>query len=184
MTEISLNILDIAQNSVAAHSALIEVSVTINRSLDLLEVIIKDNGCGMTAEQVTRAQDPFYTTRTTRKVGLGIPFFKQAALGCNGEFHLDSAPGMGTTVKASFQLSHIDRMPLGDMNSTIYSLITFHPDIDFLYTYRVDDKSFVLDTKEFRCILHGVPLNDPQVTSFIKDFLTENHEEVNGGTYF
>lgn len=184
MTELSLNILDIAQNSITAHASLIEISVNINSSYDLLEIIMKDNGCGMTKEQVIKAQDPFYTTRTTRKVGLGISFFRQACLGCEGEFSLESEPGAGTVVRATFRLSHIDRMPLGDMTSTMYSLITFHPDIDFLYTYCVDGKSFDLDTRELRSILLGVPQNDPKITIFIKELLTENHEEVNGGTYF
>ncbi|WP_033164080.1 ATP-binding protein [Clostridium sp. KNHs205] len=184
MTEISLNILDIAQNSVSAHATLIEITVQIDQSLNLLKVEIKDNGCGMTEEAAAKAQDPFYTTRTTRKVGLGIPFFKQAALSCEGDFHLESEPGKGTKVYASFQLTHIDRMPLGDMNSTLYSLITFHPAIDFVYTYSVDDKSFVLDTREMRSLLHNVPLNDPEVTVFLKNFLMENHEEANEGIYF
>lgn len=184
MTEISLNILDIAQNSVNAHATLIEVYVEINQNTDFLTVKINDNGCGMTEEQVIKAQDPFYTTRTTRKVGLGIPFFKQAALSCGGDFHLDSAPGIGTKIEAAFRLTHIDRMPLGDMTSTMYSLITFYPDIDFLYTYKVNKNFFVLDTKELRSILHDVPLNDPEVSTFVKDFLKENHAELNGGTYF
>ncbi|SHO52898.1 ATP-binding protein [Anaerocolumna xylanovorans] len=184
MTEISLNILDIAQNSVNAHATLIEILVDINQGTDFLTVKINDNGCGMTSEQAIKAQDPFYTTRTTRKVGLGIPFFKQASLNCGGEFHLDSAPGIGTKIKATFKLTHIDRMPLGDMTSTMYSLITFYPDIDFLYTYKVNKNFFVLDTKELRGILHDVPLNDPEVSSFVKDFLKENHAELNGDTYF
>lgn len=184
MTEISLNILDIVQNSINAHASLIEIYVEINQATDYLKISINDNGCGMTKEQAANAQDPFYTTRTTRKVGLGIPFFKQASLSCEGEFHLDSALGAGTKIEAVFRLSHIDRMPLGDMTSTIYSLVAFNPDIDFLYTYKVDDKSFVLDTRELRCILQDVPLGDPQVASFIKDFLSENHAEVNEDIYF
>lgn len=184
MTEISLNILDIAQNSVSAHATLIEITVSIDRSLNLLQIEIKDNGCGMTTEEAIKAQDPFYTTRTTRKVGLGIPFFKQAAISCEGDFNMESEPGKGTLIKASFQLLNIDRMPLGDMNSTLYSLITFQPEIDFVYTYRVDDRSFVLDTKEMRSILHNVPINDPLVTEFLKNFLKENHDEANEGTYF
>lgn len=184
MTEISLNILDIAQNSVSAHASLIEISVNINQDNDLLKININDNGCGMTAEQVINAQDPFYTTRTTRKVGLGIPFFKQSALSCGGAFHLHSTVGAGTRIEAAFCLTHIDRMPLGDMTSTMYSLITFSPDIDFLYTYRVNDKSFVLDTRELHSILGDVPLNAPEVASFIRDLLKENHNEVNGSNYY
>ena len=119
MAEISLNILDVAENSVRAKAALIEITVSVNTKEDTLTVVIKDDGCGMTADQVKRAQDPFFTTRTTRIVGLGLPFFKQAAESTGGTFSIDSEKGIGTIVKAVFILSHIDRMPLGDISSTI-----------------------------------------------------------------
>ena len=150
MPEISLNILDVAENSVRAKAALIEITVSVNTKEDTLTVVIKDDGCGMTADQVKRAQDPFFTTRTTRIVGLGLPFFKQAAESTGGTFSINSEKGVGTIVKAVFILSHIDRMPLGDISSTIHTLVVFNEQIDFKYTYEYDDKSFTLDTREMR----------------------------------
>lgn len=178
MTEISLNVLDVAENSVRADSSLIEITISISTDLDILNITISDNGCGMTKEQIDKVEDPFFTTRTTRKVGLGIPFFKMAALATGGTFSIDSTVGKGTITKASFVLSHIDRMPLGDINSTIHTLITYNTEIDFLYTYRFNNKDFTLDTREFRKILNDVPLNSPEVSSYIKEYLDENKAEV------
>ena len=148
MPEISLNILDVAENSVRAKASLIEITVSVKPKEDTLSVIIRDDGCGMTADQVKRAQDPFFTTRTTRIVGLGLPFFKQAAESTGGTFSINSEKGVGTIVKAVFILSHIDRMPLGDISSTIHTLVVFNEQIDFKYTYEYDDKSFTLDTRK------------------------------------
>jgi anti-sigma regulatory factor (Ser/Thr protein kinase) len=181
MTEISLNVLDIANNSIRANASLIEIKIQIQRDLDTLTITITDDGCGMTEEQVRKVEDPFFTTRTTRKIGLGVPFFKMAALSTGGSFHIASTPGVGTTVTAVFGLSHIDRMPLGDMNSTMHTLITLNTQIDFLYTYLFDGKEFVLDTREFREILNDVPLNSPEVSTYIKEYLKENQNETDGG---
>ncbi len=178
MTEISLNILDIAQNSVRADASLIEITVAADTANDRLEVTIKDNGCGMSEEQVRNVIDPFFTTRTTRRIGLGIPFFKQSAEMTGGSFSIKSEIGVGTVTKAVYVLSSIDRMPLGDMTQTIHSLVTMNTHIDFLYTYSADGKSFVLDTREFREILGGVDFDVPEVSSFIRDYLKENHAEV------
>lgn len=181
MTEISLNVLDIANNSIRAEASLIEIIIQIQRDMDKLTIIIADNGCGMTKTQIEKVEDPFFTTRTTRKVGLGVPFFKMAAESTGGSFRIESTPGVGTTVTAVFGLSHIDRMPLGDMNSTMHTLITLNTQIDFLYRYVFDDKEFTLDTREFREILNDVPLNSPEVSAYIKEYLQENQLEVDGG---
>ena len=135
----------------------------------------------MTKEQVTRVIDPFYTTRTTRKVGLGVPFFKMAAEATGGSFSIESEPGVGTTVCAVFGMSHIDRMPLGDMNATIHQLIVMHPECEFLYLYRYDDRQFTLDTREFREILGDIPFDTPEVSAYLKQYLSENESEVNQG---
>jgi anti-sigma regulatory factor (Ser/Thr protein kinase) len=182
MTEISLNILDVAQNSVRANASLIKISVKADEKEDLLEVIISDNGCGMSEEQLKNVTDPFFTTRTTRKVGLGIPFFKLAAESTGGSFDIKSELGEGTTVKAVFGLSHIDRMPLGDMTSTIHTIITMNPTLDFVYEYQVNENKFSLDTREFREILGNVPLNSPEVSEYIKEYLRENKDEVDKGS--
>lgn len=178
MTEISLNILDVAQNSVRAEATLVEISVEISTEQDRLTVVIKDNGCGMSDEQVMSVIDPFFTTRTTRKVGLGIPFFKQSAEMTGGSFSIRSKLGKGTVTKAVYVLSSIDRMPLGNMTQTIHSLVTMNTHIDFLYTYSADGKSFVMDTREFREILGSGDFDVPEVSAFIMDFLKENHAEV------
>lgn len=183
MTEISLNVLDVAENSVRAGATLIEITIAADRAADTLTVIIKDNGCGMTREQIDKVEDPFFTTRTTRKVGLGVPFFKYAAELAGGSFSIESVPGTGTAVTAVFGLSHIDRMPLGDMTSTMHTLITFNTHIDFLYTYSLDGTSFILDTRQFRDILGDVPFNTPEISAYIRDYLTENKEDVDNGIY-
>lgn len=181
MTEISLNILDVAENSTRAKASLVAISVAVNTAADQLTVSIEDDGCGMTADQAAHVTDPFFTTRKTRKIGLGIPFFKYAAESTGGSFSIRSELGKGTTVTAVFGLSHIDRMPLGDINSTIITLITCHPDTDFLYTYRYNEASFELDTRSFREILGDIPFDTPQVAAYIKEYLSENKLETDGG---
>lgn len=182
MTEISLNILDVAQNSVRAEASLIEIEVNADSAKDILSVSIKDNGCGMTKEQVQNVTDPFFTTRTTRKIGLGIPFFKLAAESTGGSFSIVSEPGKGTLVNAEFVLSSIDRMPLGDMTDTMHALITLNCGIDFVYTYAHDGRSFALDTREFREILgDGIDFSAPEVSAYIKEYLNENTSEADDG---
>ena len=181
LPEISLNILDIAQNSIRAEANLIEIGVLIDRKADTLTVIINDNGCGMTAEQIAHVEDPFFTTRSTRKIGLGVPFFKMSAIITGGSFEITSEVKVGTKVKAVFVLSHIDRMPLGDINSTIHTLVTYNTNIDFVYTYEFDGQSFVLDTRQMKEILGGVPLDAPEVSEYIKEYLDENKKEADGG---
>lgn len=184
MTEISLNILDVAENSIRADASVVEISVCADTTADRLTVIIKDNGKGMSKEQAAHVEDPFFTTRTTRKVGLGIPFFKQAALSTSGTFSIESQLGIGTCVTACFGLSHIDRMPLGDITSTIHTLITFNTQTEFIYTYAYNDNSFTLNTLEFKEILGGVPLNTPEVSAYIKDYLKENKAETDQGAFY
>lgn len=181
MPEIALNILDVAQNAVAANATLIEILVSIYTDKDILVVEINDDGCGMTKEQVENVIDPFFTTRTTRKVGLGIPFFKLAAESAGGSFAITSEKGKGTKVKAIFKLSHIDRMPLGDINANIHALITFNEGINFYYKYTVDEAFFVLDTREIREIVGEVSFTNVEIADFLKEFLENNKNEVDRG---
>ena len=182
MPELSLNVLDIAQNSVKARASLIGITVEADTAKDLLTIIIEDNGCGMTEEQINKVTDPFFTTRTVRKVGLGVPFFKMAAETAGGSFKISSSVNVGTTVTAVFVLSNIDRMPLGDMPATIHSLVTLNSHIDFVYKFKVDDREFVMDTREFRAVLGDSARFDiPEVSSFIKSYLEENSAEVTSG---
>ena len=181
LPEISLNVLDISENSTRAGATLVSILVKVSHQEDVLTVVIKDDGCGMTPEQAAHVTDPFFTTRTTRKVGLGVPFFKLAAESTGGRFDIHSEPGRGTTVTAVFGLSHIDRMPLGDMNATIHNLIVYHPDTDFCYTYTFNGASFTLDTREMREILDGIPLDSPEVSQYIMEYLKENQQEIDKG---
>lgn len=182
MPDLSLNVLDVAENSTRAGASLVSITVLADTRRDTLIITIEDNGCGMTKEQVSQVTDPFFTTRTTRKVGLGVPFFKYAAESTGGAFTIDSTVGSGTTVTASFVLSHIDRMPLGDMNQTIQTLIVCHPEIDFLYRYGYNDREFSLDTREMRQILGAdIPLNAPEVSQYIMEYLKENQFETDEG---
>lgn len=184
MQELSLNVLDVAQNSIKAGAKLTEIGVTVSTTDDTLAIVIKDDGCGMDGETLDRVTDPFYTTRTTRKVGLGVGFFKFAAELTGGSFNITSAQGSGTEVTAVFGLSSIDRMPLGDMNGTIETLAMFNQQTDFLYTYEVDGEGFSLDTREFKAELDGVPLDSPDAAAFFREFLEENTAEVNKGRAF
>lgn len=182
MRELSLNVMDIAQNSLSAGAQLTQILVTEEREADRLTIVIADDGKGMTAEQVAHVIDPFYTTRTTRKVGLGIPLFKMEAQMTGGDFSIDSTPGAGTTVTARFVPSSIDMIPLGDINSTVSLLIKCNPDRDFLFRHAVDGESFTLDTRELRAVLgEEVPLDAPDVTEWIGEYLKENTQLLFGG---
>jgi anti-sigma regulatory factor (Ser/Thr protein kinase) len=182
LAEISLNVIDIARNSVRAGASLIEIRVSIDNAARELTLQIIDNGKGMSEEQVSRVEDPFYTSRKTRSVGLGIPFLKQEAEITGGSLSIRSEPGKGTEVTAVFRQDSIDCMPLGDINSSIFALVTStSDDVDYLYTYEVDGRSFSLDTREIREIMQGVPLQNPEVSDFIRTFLDENKRAVDEG---
>jgi len=174
MPELSLNILDVAQNSVSAGASLIEISLKADSRSNLLALTIADNGCGMSPEQVQNVTDPFFTSRTTRKVGLGIPFLKMAAELAGGTFRIESQVSCGTVTEATFRLNDFDRMPLGDMAGTMASLIATSPDSDWILRMEQDGRSFTMDTRVFREILQGIPLNEPEVLRYIRDFIEEN----------
>lgn len=177
MRELSLHILDVAENSVKANASLVKVSVVIEKGY--LTITVEDDGKGMSEEFLSKVTDPFTTTRTTRKVGLGLPLLKQASEQANGTFSIKSTLGVGTTVKASFEVNNIDRMPLGNLTDTIVSLV--YPDVDFVWTYRVEGKEFVFDTREIKAQLDGVPIDSADVLVFINSYVSENIESINGG---
>lgn len=178
LQELSMNVLDIAENSIRAKAGLVEIVVEQDTAANRETLVIRDDGKGMDAEMVARVTDPFCTTRTTRKVGLGLPFLKMAAEMAGGGLLIDSVPGKGTTVQATFQLDSIDLMPLGDMGSTIAALVQTNPDTEFAYTFRKDGKEFVFTTQEVRAILGDVPLSEPAVALFIRDYITEHMDIV------
>lgn len=182
MKELSLHLLDIAQNSVSAGAKLVEITVEVEHSRDWMRLEVKDDGRGMDRDLLERVTDPFTTTRTTRSVGLGIPFFKEGAEGCEGTFELESTPGIGTRIAATYRISHIDRPPLGDMADTIYGLVCSSEGIDFVYTYRVDGETYSLDTREIKGILgDDIPLSTPAVAAWIRENLQQGITELNGG---
>lgn len=173
MQELSLNVLDIAQNSVRAGASLVRITLDEDREKETLMISVADDGCGMTEEQVKSVTNPFFTTRTTRKVGLGIPFFKMAAEATGGSLTIYSTPGKGTETRAFFHTGHIDMLPVGNMAETVEMLITMNPDMDFLYVHSVGNEQFTLDTREIKAVLEDVPINSPEVASFIKETLAE-----------
>ncbi|MBR6510330.1 MAG: sensor histidine kinase [Clostridia bacterium] len=180
MKELSLNILDITENSVKAGAGLTEIK--ISETADTLTITITDNGSGMTDEVLKTVDDPFYTTRTTRKVGMGIPLLKLEAEQTGGNLeisskHISNFPdNHGTVVKALFYKNHIDFTPLGDVVSTITTLIQGHPDTDFLFIHIKEDNEVSLDTRELREVLEGVPLNTYEVIKWIEENLKEQYE--------
>ena len=178
LPEISLNVLDIAQNSITAQAGDIVLRIELDTAARTLVFSIEDNGCGMTAEQVAAVTDPFYTTRTTRKVGLGIPFLKQAAEFSGGSFTISSEPGKGTSMRAVFKTDSVDCMPLGDITATIHTLIIYNEQIHFVYTYAVNGQGFTLDTDEFRAILGDISFQEAEVSDYILQYLTENKAEI------
>ena len=180
MRDLSMHVLDIVQNSIKAGAKLIAVSFV--RSPDgILTFTVKDDGCGMSPEFLARVTDPFTTTRTTRKVGLGIPMFKENAELTGGTFSIESTVGAGTKMRAGFVLSSIDRPPLGDLAATMISLVVSNPEFHFHLDYLVDGQSFSFDTEEIRAVLGPVPLDSPEVVSWMKDYLEEGIESLHGG---
>lgn len=179
MKELSLNILDIAENSVKAGATFTEIS--IEETDERLVLTFTDDGCGMTEEVEKTVTDPFFTTRTTRKVGMGLPLLKLEAEMTGGSLKLESkhvsedATNHGTTVCATFYKNHIDCTPLGDVVESIATLIQGHPDTDFLFTHKFKGGEARLDTRELRVVLEGVPLNTYEVIKWIKEYLKEQY---------
>jgi signal transduction histidine kinase len=181
LPEISLNILDVAQNSISAGSPLTEIIVDIDRKADTLTVCINDSGCGMDEQQVKAVIDPFYTTRTTRSVGMGIPLFKMMAEQTGGSLTLLSksereyGADSGTIISALFFKNHIDFTPLGDVVSTLLTLIQGHPETNFLYNHKSPEFEVTLDTRELREVLGDVSLAEFEVIQWIKEYLNEQY---------
>jgi len=176
MDDLSLHILDVAENSVAAGATRIAIMIVEDSLRDVLTVEIVDNGRGMDAHELARVADPFYTTRTTRRVGLGLSLLESAARAANGSLQVHSEPGTGTRVVASFQLSHIDRKPLGNMADTITTLVGGSPDTDLSYRHERDGRSVWFTTEEIRPHLDGQPANTPETLKFIRDYVMQEEE--------
>ncbi len=182
MKELSLNILDVAENSVKAGATLTQILLTERDGVLTLEIV--DDGCGMDEDVVRSVTDPFYTTRTTRKVGMGIPLLKLACEQTEGELTISSVTQEadpvehGTHVTATFNMDHIDFTPLGDVSASVLTLIQGHPDTDFLFRHEKDGGVVKLDTRELREVLEDVPLNSYDVMEWIGGYLREQYEEL------
>lgn len=173
MKELALHLLDIAENSVAAQARNITLSVTADEANDRLRLLVQDDGKGMDAQTAARIVDPFVTSRTTRKVGLGLPLLKLAAESCNGGLEIQSQIGKGTRVSVEFQLNHIDRMPVGDFASTCLNLLVGYPDIHWVFSYNSDAYQYQFDDQPVKKELEGIPLSDPLVLNYLRENLED-----------
>ena len=178
MRELSLHLLDIAENGVSAGAQNITITIVEDLRTDRLQLAVDDDGRGMDAAMVEQVTNPFITTRTTRKVGLGIPLLKLAAEMCDGSLTVESTPNVGTTVNVDFQRSHIDRMPLGDVVGTLLALLVGWPQVHWVLRYRVDDEEFVFDDAPIKEELGDLPLSDPEVIGFLRGALREGIADV------
>ena len=179
MPELALHILDLVQNSISAGATHVLVSIVIDTEADTLTLVIQDDGCGMTEEFLARVVSPFTTSRTTRKVGLGIPMIKQLAEMCEGDFEIESRVGEGTRLQARFQASHLDLPPVGDLPGTICSLLLGCPEgVEFRFLFGMDGREFELNTSELREALGGVPLNEPEILDWVRQYAAEGMAEV------
>ncbi len=174
MKDIALHLLDLAQNSLAAKADLIQVEWVDSLRQGTCGFTLSDNGRGMSAEMLAQVADPWTTTRTTRKVGMGLPFLKQNVELCGGEFVIDSSPGEGTRVKAVFMKDHIDCLPQGDILGVLLILVFSNPALAFVFTFQSDEGQYVFDTREIKKVLGGVPLTEPSVKQYLREMLEEN----------
>ncbi len=181
MRELSLHILDIMQNSVSAKATLIKTTLTAINEIGMLEISIEDNGCGMDSAFLEKVTDPFSTTRTTRKVGLGIPLFKASAEQSGGSFEITSQKGKGTTVTARYAVDNIDRPPLGDLAGVIADMAAMYDSIEMKLLLINGDRRFVFDSVEIRQSLGEVPLSEFQVIKWLREYIGEGIKDSFGG---
>ncbi|MGI6129340.1 MAG: ATP-binding protein [bacterium] len=181
MEELALHILDLAQNSLAAGASELEIVVNEDIASNLLTMSIKDNGRGMDKEFVNRVLDPFTTTRTTRRVGLGLPLLYMTARQCGGDLTILSTVGQGTCVTATFELNHWDLPPLGSMAATVVSLLVGRPDVDLVYRHTVGEQEFELDTKQIKAEIGPTALSEPKVLVFIRAYIEHELAKLYGG---
>jgi anti-sigma regulatory factor (Ser/Thr protein kinase) len=173
MLELALHILDIAENSVRGGAKTVFIDITEDRMTDRMEIQIRDDGAGMDEATLEKAMDPFYTSKKVRRVGLGLPMLKEAAVAAGGWFKIDSQAGVGTCVAVGFKLSHIDRQPLGDLTGVLMVLIAGNAAVDFVYRHRCGENVFTLDTREIRCEMGDIPMNHLEVLKFIRQHILD-----------
>ncbi|MFB3776335.1 MAG: ATP-binding protein [Bryobacteraceae bacterium] len=175
-----MHVLDVVENSISAGARRVAIRVRESRSEDSFLIEIADDGAGMSEETLRRATDPFFTTRTTRRVGLGLPLLEQAAQAAGGWLRIESAPGVGTKVTALFRHGHIDRQPLGDMGRTLLSLIVGNPDVEFDYRREAEGREVSLNSREFADQLEGLPIVSPRGISALKKRIKKLDELLAG----
>ncbi len=178
MREIALHIIDIAENSVNAKADTIKISISENLHSDRLSFSVSDNGVGMDDDMLNKVVDPFTTTRTTRKVGLGIPLLKAAAEACNGGLTITSTKGKGTKLSCWFQRSHIDRMPLGDVINSFIILLVGYPTVHWIFRYEYNDEMFEFDDEYFKNELGDLPLSEPSILRFLREHLSQGMDAI------
>ena len=178
MNELSLHILDVCQNSIKANASLIEILVVEDTKTNLFCITIKDNGSGMNKKTLSQVADPFFTTRTTRKVGMGVSLFKMACEMTEGTFIIESEPNNGTSVIASFGHNHIDRAPLGRIEETLMILVLNEENIDIYYEHKYNENTFVFDTREVKKVLDGIPFTNYDVIMWVKDNIKEGIQDI------
>ena len=182
MRELSLHILDIVENAIEAGARHVDLTIIEDLDMDRLDIVVVDDGRGMDAETVRMVRDPFFTTRTTRHVGLGVPLFAAAAERCAGELVIDSVPGEGTRLAAMFQYSHIDRAPLGNISSTLLCILMRGQDVDLHYIHRLvqhaRERMFELDTIQIKQELGDVPLSFPDVREWLSEFIAQGEQKL------
>jgi hypothetical protein len=181
MRELSLHITDIIENSLSAGATLVEVEVIEDTVADLLTMKVKDNGRGIEPELLKEIKDPFITTRSTRKVGLGISLFEAACLRCGGSLDIASQVGAGTVVSAAMKYNHIDRAPMGPMEECVVVAL-LNGNADVVYKHNVDGREFVFDSREIKAVV-GEDLNSPSILQWIKEYISENIHEIGGGVW-
>jgi hypothetical protein len=184
MRELADNLLDIAQNAVAAGASLLELTILVDHSVDRIEFVFTDNGKGMSPEFVKSVTDPFTTTRKTRRVGLGLPLLKQTAAMTGGDMQIRSQIGVGTQVRAWFGLSSIDRPPMGDVAGTLCALVALNPQMDFMIVYQVDGKRFEFDTRQIRQMVSPLGLDQPEIAQWIREYILQEINQLHGGAIF
>ncbi|MEE4286141.1 MAG: ATP-binding protein [Mariniphaga sp.] len=178
MKTISDHVLDIVQNSVRAKATLIEIIVEEDKKSNLYNLAINDNGCGMSREVLEKAANPFFTSRNTRKVGLGLSLLKQNAEAANGSFKINSEPGHGTEVEVAFQLNHLDRPPMGDIWNTWFLNLLSHPEIRWIYRHRTPEGFFEMDSAELLKMLEGVSLQQKEIKQAIIEMIKNNLNNI------
>lgn len=178
MKDLALHILDIVHNAISAKATLIGVDIRESEEDDVLALTVTDNGRGIPADMLATVTDPYTTTRTSRKVGMGLPLLRQNAEQSGGGISVVSEVGVGTTVKALFGLNHIDRPPLGEISGVIVDLAASRPEVEFVYSHTTAVDSFSFDTREVKEALDGMPMADAKMRRYLISMIDENLEEI------